>query len=79
MALDDVFRLMSRIPNKYLLTLAVAERARRLVQQAAFSYEPMEEDPVITALREVDEGKLQIQVTDEELIKALEGRSEVET
>ncbi|MFA4044511.1 MAG: hypothetical protein HZRFUVUK_001303 [Candidatus Fervidibacterota bacterium] len=74
MALDDVFRATSLgIRNKYLCTLAVAKRAREILEQAAFSNQPLEENPVITALRELHSRKLYIEVLDEDIKKELEG------
>lgn len=75
--LDDVLRATSGpIRNKYLFTLAVAQRARKLIQDAAFLKQPLKENPVIMALREFREGKIRIEVLDEEIKRALEGRPE---
>ncbi|MCS7254127.1 MAG: DNA-directed RNA polymerase subunit omega [Armatimonadota bacterium] len=77
MSLDDVFRATSKgIRNKYLYTLAVAQRARSLIQEAAFLNQPLEGNPVIMALKELREGKITIEVLDEDIKRALEGRPE---
>ncbi|MFA4028601.1 MAG: hypothetical protein GDYSWBUE_000617 [Candidatus Fervidibacterota bacterium] len=75
--LDDVLRATSGpIRNKYLYTLAVAHRARKLIQDAAFSKQPLKENPIIMALKDFREGRIRVEVLDEEIKRALEGHSE---
>ncbi|MCS7224695.1 MAG: DNA-directed RNA polymerase subunit omega [Armatimonadetes bacterium] len=73
---------MSRLPphlqNKFVLTLVIAARARQLVQDAERTERGQDENPVTIALREHAEARLlpQIQLTDDRLIKALQGQPE---
>jgi DNA-directed RNA polymerase subunit K/omega len=77
--LDDLQSQLQRLPeglrSKFLLVLAVSERAKQLVLDPNQA-ERTEENPVTQALREISEGRFQIRLTDERFLKALEGRPE---
>ncbi|MCR5826518.1 MAG: DNA-directed RNA polymerase subunit omega [Oscillospiraceae bacterium] len=51
-------KLNERVPNRYLLVNVVSRRARQIAEAADESGEPLDEKPVTTALKEVEEGKL---------------------
>ncbi|MFA0758091.1 MAG: hypothetical protein PVTTEEND_001402 [Candidatus Fervidibacter sp.] len=77
--LNDLQSQLQRLPeglrSKFLLVLAVSERAKQLVLDPNQA-ERTEENPVTQALREINEGRFQIRLTDERFLKALEGRPE---
>jgi DNA-directed RNA polymerase subunit K/omega len=77
--LNDLQSQLQRLPeglrSKFLLVLAVSERAKQLVLDPNQA-ERTEENPVTQALREISEGRFQIRLTDERFLKALEGRPE---
>jgi len=60
--------------SKFLLVLAVSERARQLVESP--ERERSDENPVTRALREISEGRFQLRVTDERFLRALQGKPE---
>ena len=72
MATDDTHRLTKKIPNRYLLSLAVSERARHIHQEALTSLAPLPEDPVSMALNEVDTDRLGVRILDDQLREAIE-------
>ena len=76
--LNDLQYQLSRLPegmrNKFLLVLAVSERARQLVESP--EPERSDENPVTRALREISEGRFQLRVTDERFLRALQGKPE---
>ncbi|MFN4179733.1 MAG: DNA-directed RNA polymerase subunit omega [Armatimonadota bacterium] len=76
--LNDLQYQLGKLPegirSKFLLTLAVSERARQIVESA--DREGMDENPITRALREISEGRYQIRVTDESFLKALQGKPE---
>ncbi len=76
--LNDLQHQLNRLPegvkSKYLLVLAVAERARQIVENP--EREQSDENPVTRALREINEGRFQLRVTDEHFLKALQGKPE---
>jgi len=76
--LNDLQYQLSKLPeemrSKYLLVLAVSERARQIVESP--ERDQSEENPVIRALREIGEGRYQIRTKDERFLKALEGKPE---
>ncbi|MFA0747366.1 DNA-directed RNA polymerase subunit omega [Fervidibacter sp.] len=76
--LNDLQYQLSRLPegmrNKFLLVLAVSERARQLVESP--ERERSDENPVTRALREISEGRFQLRVTDERFLRALQGKPE---
>lgn len=77
--LNDLQSQLQRLPeelrSKFLLVLAVAERAKQLVLDPN-QLERTDENPVTQALREIREGRLQIRLTDERFLRALKGRPE---
>jgi DNA-directed RNA polymerase subunit K/omega len=76
--LNDLQYQLSRLPegmrSKFLLVLAVSERARQLVESP--ERERSDENPVTQALREISEGLFQLRVTDERFLRALQGKPE---
>jgi DNA-directed RNA polymerase subunit K/omega len=76
--LKDLQYQLSRLPegmrSKFLLVLAVSERARQLVESP--ERERSDENPVTRALREISEGRFQLRVTDERFLRALQGKPE---
>lgn len=76
--LNDLQYQLEKLPegirSKFLLTLAVSERARQIVESA--DREGADENPITRALREISEGRYQIRVTDESFLKALQGKPE---
>ncbi len=71
-------RLSSHLQNKYLLTLIIAERAKQIVLDPDRAARGDETNPVTLALKDLAEGRLQpqIQLTDERMVKALQGQPE---
>ena len=53
--------LLKQMPSRYMLVNVVAQRARQISSAAEESGEPLEEKPVTLAIREVAEGKVEIQ------------------
>jgi DNA-directed RNA polymerase subunit K/omega len=76
--LNDLQYQLSRLPegmrSKFLLVLAVSERARQIVENP--DREGSDENPVTRALREISEGRFQLRVTDERFLRALQGEPE---
>lgn len=76
--LNDLQFQLSKLPegmrSKFLLVLAVSERARQIVESA--DRERTDENPVTRALREISEGRFQLRVTDERFLRALQGKPE---
>jgi DNA-directed RNA polymerase subunit K/omega len=76
--LNDLQYQLSRLPegmrSKFLLVLAVSERARQIVENP--DREGSDENPVTRALREISEGRFQLRVTDERFLRALQGKPE---
>ena len=76
--LNDLQYQLSRLPegmrSKFLLVLAVSERARQFVESP--ERERSDENPVTRALREISEGRFQLRVTDERFLRALQGKPE---
>ncbi|MCS7186404.1 MAG: DNA-directed RNA polymerase subunit omega [Armatimonadota bacterium] len=76
--LNDLQYQLKRLPegvrSKFLLVLAVSERARQIVEGA--SRDHGDENPVTRSLREVSEGRYQLRVTDERFLRALQGKPE---
>lgn len=76
--LDDMQRLLEEIPeelrSKYLLTLAVAERAKQILQQQQMGLTQRgEESPIIQALRDLVERRFQFRLNDERVLRAFKG------
>jgi DNA-directed RNA polymerase subunit K/omega len=76
--LNDLQYQLSRLPegmrSKFLLVLAVSERARQIVESP--ERERSDENLVTRALREISEGRFQLRVTDERFLRALQGKPE---
>ncbi|MEJ7613438.1 MAG: DNA-directed RNA polymerase subunit omega [Candidatus Fervidibacter sacchari] len=76
--LNDLQYQLSRLPDgmksKFLLVLAVSERARQIVEN--MERDRSDENPVTRALREISEGRFQLRVTDEHFLRALQGKPE---
>jgi len=76
--LNDLQYQLSRLPDgmksKFLLVLAVSERARQIVEN--MERDRSDENPVTRALREISEGRFQLRVTDERFLRALQGKPE---
>ena len=53
---------LSRIPNRFELTLAATNRARQITSGAAPLVEPDRDKPTVLALREVAAGKVGIEM-----------------
>ena len=51
-------KLISHVPNRYMLVNVVARRARQLAEEAEQAGEHLSEKPVTLAINEVAEGKL---------------------
>ena len=61
MARITVEDCLSRIPNRFQLTLAAAYRARQLAQGGSPLIEANRDKPTVTALREVAAGKVGVE------------------
>ncbi len=76
--LNDLQYQLNKLPegmrSKFLLVLAVSERARQIVESA--DRDRTDENPVTRALREISEGRYQLRVTDERFLRALQGKLE---
>ncbi len=76
--LNDLQYQLNRLPegmrSKFLLVLAVSERAQQIVESP--ERDRIDENPVTRALREVSEGRYQLRVTDERFLRALQGKPE---
>ncbi len=76
--LNDLQYQLNKLPegmrSKFLLVLAVSERARQIVESP--DRDRIDENPVTRALREVSEGRYQLRVTDERFLRALQGKPE---
>ena len=57
-------KLNSHIPNRYMLVNVVAQRARQVASEAEDAGIPLDDKPVTIAIREVAEGK--VELNDEE-------------
>ena len=57
-------KLTSYIPNRYMLVNVVAQRARQVASEAEDAGIPLDDKPVTIAIREVAEGK--VELNDEE-------------
>ncbi|HZW86929.1 MAG TPA: DNA-directed RNA polymerase subunit omega [Gallionella sp.] len=62
MARITVEECLSKIPNRFDLTLVAAYRARQLANGAAHLIEDSRDKPTVAALREISEGKVGIEV-----------------
>ena len=63
----DTTRILEKVPNKFLLCVASAKRARQLKEGLRPSIEIAQEDeivPILTALEEILEGSVKVVVRD---------------
>ncbi|MDH4235495.1 MAG: DNA-directed RNA polymerase subunit omega [Gallionella sp.] len=58
MARITVEECLTKIPNRFELTLVAAYRARQLSNGAAYLVENVKDKPTVVALREISEGKV---------------------
>ena len=58
--------LLDQVPSRYMLVNMVANRARKLSNEAELSGEPLEEKAVSLAIHEVASGALSIEIPEEE-------------
>ena len=58
--------LLDQVPSRYMLVNMVANRARKLSNEAELSGEPLEEKAVSLAIHEVANGTLPIEEPEEE-------------
>lgn len=65
MLYPPVADLLKNVDSRYLLVNVVAQRARRIAEEAEAAEEQLTEKPVTLAIREVAEGKLSASLKDE--------------
>ena len=53
--------LLEQVPSRYMLVNVVAQRARQIANEAEENQTVLEDKPVSLAIREVAEGKVEIQ------------------
>ena len=52
--------LLKQVPSRYQLVNVVAHRARQIAREAEITGEPLDDKPVTIAIREVADGKLEL-------------------
>ena len=57
-------QLLKQVPSRYMLVNVVAQRARQVASEAEDAVIPLDDKPVTIAIREVAEGK--VELNDEE-------------
>ena len=57
-------QLLKQVPSRYMLVNVVAQRARQVAREAEDAGIPLDDKPVTIAIREVAEGK--VELNDEE-------------
>ena len=57
--------LLEKVPSRYMLVNVVAQRARQIASEAENAGEPLDDKPVSMAIREVAEGKLDLDLDEE--------------
>ena len=57
-------QLLKQVPSRYMLVNVVAQRARQVASEAEVAGIPLDDKPVTIAIREVAEGK--VELNDEE-------------
>ena len=65
MLYPPVADLLKNVDSRYLLVNMVAQRARRIAEEAEILQEELPEKPVTLAIREVADGKLSATLKDE--------------
>ena len=58
--------LLENVPSRYMLVNVVAQRARQIASEAEAAGEPLDDKPVSIAIREVAEGKLDLDLNEPE-------------
>lgn len=53
---------LTRIPNRFELTLVAAYRARQLANGASYLVDEGKDKPTVVALREISEGKVGVEI-----------------
>lgn len=54
--------LLEQVPSRYMLVNVVAQRARQIANEAEENQISLDDKPVTLAIREVAEGKVEIQL-----------------
>lgn len=54
-------QLLKEVPSRYMLVNVVAQRARQIASEAEDAGIPLDDKPVSIAIREVAEGKVDLQ------------------
>ena len=65
MLYPPVADLLKNVDSRYLLVNVVAQRARKIAEEAEILQEDLPEKPVTLAIREVADGKLSATLKDE--------------
>lgn len=65
MLYPPVADLLKNVSSRYLLVNVVAQRARKIANEAEEAQETLTEKPVTLAIREVAEGKLSAELKEE--------------
>ena len=65
MLYPPVADLLKNVDSRYLLVNVVAQRARKIAEEAEILQEELPEKPVTLAIREVADGKLSASLKDE--------------
>ena len=65
MLYPPVADLLKNVDSRYLLVNVVAQRARKIAEEAEILQEELSEKPVTLAIREVADGKLSATLKDE--------------
>ena len=65
MLYPPVADMLKNVDSRYLLVNVVAQRARRIAEEAEILQEELPEKPVTLAIREVADGKLSATLKDE--------------
>ena len=52
--------LLNKVPSRYMLVNVVAQRARQVASEAEDAGIPLDDKPVTIAIREVADGKLEL-------------------
>ncbi|MCI8479181.1 MAG: DNA-directed RNA polymerase subunit omega [Oscillospiraceae bacterium] len=60
-------QLLDKVPSRYMLVNVVAQRARQISSEAEAEGDFLEDKPVTIAIREVAEGKLDLEFEDGEV------------
>lgn len=65
MLYPPVANMLKNVSSRYLLVNVVAQRARKIAEEAEILQEELPEKPVTLAIREVADGKLTASLKDE--------------